>query len=87
MHRQIDALAVVIANAVTTLNPSVVVLGGYLRALDAAAPGRLHRRTARRTLPALHEQVEIRRAALGDDLLLIGAAELAFARLFAEPLR
>ena len=37
------------------------------------------------TIP-LGETIGIRRAELGSDLLLIGAAELPFARLFADPL-
>jgi predicted NBD/HSP70 family sugar kinase len=81
VKRQIDALAVTVANAVHLLNPSRVVLGGFLATLFSAAPGRLQARVDARTLPALDEHVDIRRAELGADLLSIGAAELPFARL------
>lgn len=82
VHRQVDALAIAIANAVNVLNPARIVLGGFLSALAAAAPSRLEKRVAERALPLLGERVDIRRAELGSDLLLIGAAELAFAPLF-----
>jgi predicted NBD/HSP70 family sugar kinase len=86
VDRQIDHLAVALGTAVNLLNPSRIVLGGFLAALAAADPELLDRRVAQHTLPALGEQVEIRRAELGSDLLMIGAAELAFERLFADPL-
>ncbi|MDQ1513449.1 MAG: hypothetical protein QOC59_1291 [Microbacteriaceae bacterium] len=82
VHRQVDALAVAIGNAVNVLNPSRIVLGGFLSALVAAARERLENRVAVHALPLLGERVDIRRAELGSNLLLIGAAELAFAPLF-----
>jgi predicted NBD/HSP70 family sugar kinase len=82
VRRQVDALAVAIGSAVNVLNPARIVLGGFLSALAAAAPKRLDERVARHALPLLGERVDIRRAELGSDLLLIGAAELAFAPLF-----
>jgi predicted NBD/HSP70 family sugar kinase len=83
VHRQVDALAVTVGNAVNVLNPGRIILGGFLSALAAVAPTRLQKRVAAHALPLLGEPVDIRRAELGSDLLLIGAAELAFARLFA----
>ncbi len=85
VRRQVDALATAIGSAVAVLNPARVVLGGFLSALAATAPARLRREVAARTLPALGEPVDVRRAELGADLLLIGAAELAFAPLLTSP--
>jgi predicted NBD/HSP70 family sugar kinase len=86
VRRQIDALAVALASVINLLNPSRIVLGGFLSALTAATPGRLADVVATRALPLPDEPVDIRRAELGSDLLLIGAAELPFTRLFADPL-
>jgi predicted NBD/HSP70 family sugar kinase len=86
VRRQIDALAVALASVVNLLNPGRIVLGGFLSALTAATPGRLADMVATRALPLPDEPVDIRRAELGSDLLLIGAAELPFTRVFADPL-
>ena len=86
VDRQIDHLAVAIANAVNLLNPGRFVLGGFLSALVAVDRPRLERAVAERTLPLPGERIEIVQAELGSDLLLIAAAELPFARLFADPL-
>ena len=86
VRRQVDVLAAAIGDAVAVLNPARVVLGGFLSALAAAAPTRLRRAVAMRELPTLGESVDVRRAELGSDLLLIGAAEPAFAGLLSvEP--
>jgi predicted NBD/HSP70 family sugar kinase len=86
IERQIDHLAVAIANAVNLLNPARFVLGGFLSALAAVGRPLLERAVAERTLPLPDERIEIVQAELGSDLLLIAAAELPFARLFADPL-
>jgi predicted NBD/HSP70 family sugar kinase len=86
VERQVDALAITIGNAVNILNPSRVVLGGFLSALLAAAPARLEQQVAARVLPSLGERVDLRRAELGSDLLSIAAAEIPFARLLNESL-
>lgn len=85
VERQVNALATAIANAVTVLNPARVVLGGSLSALAAVAGQRLDALVADRALPGIDERVEIRRGELGSRILLIGAAELAFAPLLADP--
>lgn len=82
---QVDVLATAIANAVTVLNPARVVLGGFLSALAAVAGPRLDQLVAERALPGIGERVEIRRSELGNRIMLIGAAELAFAPLLADP--
>ena len=82
---QVDALASAIANAVTVLNPARVILGGFLSALAAVAGERLEQLVADRALPGIDERVELRRSELGSRIMLIGAAELAFAPLLADP--
>ena len=83
--RQIDALAAALGTAVNMLNPSRIVLGGFLAALAAVDQARIERRLKEHVLPALGEHMTLHRAALGYDLLLIGAAELPFEQLFADP--
>ena len=85
VERQLAYLAVGIRNAVNILNPKRVVLGGFLGVLLDAAPQVLEREVRAQSLKASAEQVDIVRAELGSDVLTIGAAELAFTRLIAEP--
>jgi predicted NBD/HSP70 family sugar kinase len=85
VSRQRRILSTALANAVNVLNPSVVVLGGFLATLaEQDLPGFL---AAVRTqaMPACGERLEIRPASLADDRLLVGAAELAFGPLLADP--
>lgn len=84
-ERQLDYLAVALRNAVNLLNPRLIVLGGFLASLYAVDPGCLDRMLASRPLAAARESVTIVRASLGSDLLLIGAAELVFEGLIADP--
>jgi predicted NBD/HSP70 family sugar kinase len=80
--RQLDLLAVALRNAVNLLNPRLVLLGGFLAALQGADPARLEQLGA---LAASAEGLGIRPAELGADLLMIGAGELAFEALIADP--
>lgn len=86
MQRQRRILAAALANSVNVLNPSIIVLGGFLailRDLDTAAFDDEVRSNA---LGAPAEGLEIQSAALGQDRLLIGAAEAVFELLLADPL-
>lgn len=83
--RQARVLASALANAVNVLNPSVVVLGGFLATLAALQGERLVDDVGALAMSESAEGLEIRPAALGQDRLLIGAAELAFADLLADP--
>jgi predicted NBD/HSP70 family sugar kinase len=85
VERQLDTLAVTLRNAINTLNPQLIVLGGFLGALYAVAPERLDRNVAAQSLPSARDSVRIARAELGTNLLMIGAAELAFEALLADP--
>jgi predicted NBD/HSP70 family sugar kinase len=83
--RQIDTLAVTLRNAINTLNPQLIVLGGFLGALYAVDSARLDERVAEQTLPSSRDSVRIARAELGSRLLMIGAAELAFESVLSDP--
>ena len=85
VERQVDQLAVALRTVVNAFDPSLVVLGGFLGSLLAAEPDRLLAGVTRQALPGPAEDVRLVRAALGADRLVIGAAELAFARLLDDP--
>jgi predicted NBD/HSP70 family sugar kinase len=87
LGRQQRILAVALANAINVFNPELVVLGGFLATLlewDAPAFESLVEAS---TVPAAFEGVAIRPAALRENRLLIGAAELALAPLLHDPAR
>ncbi|WP_353828681.1 ROK family transcriptional regulator [Agromyces sp. SYSU T0242] len=86
LRRQRRILATALANAVNVLNPSLVILGGFLATLAEQDPSALREAVAEQAMPAAMEDVELVVAALGEDRLMIGAAELAFSRLLADPL-
>jgi len=83
--RQRRILATALANAVNVLNPSVVVLGGFLAILAEHDLDGLRDAVAAQAMPASMEGLSIRTAVLAEDRLLIGAAELAFADLLRDP--
>jgi len=85
LRRQQGILAVALGNAVNVFNPELAVLGGYLATLLAWRPGELLEAVAAATIPAAMEGVSIVPAALREDRLLIGAAELAFRSLLRDP--
>ena len=85
VERQLGFLAVAVRNATNVFNPQLVVLGGFLGALTAAAPGRLEELVRAQALKASGESLQIARAELGSALLMVGAAELAFGPLLANP--
>ncbi|MGK9147454.1 ROK family protein [Plantibacter flavus] len=83
--RQARTLGRALAGTVNILDPQLVVLGGHLGIVLELASDDLHDAVRERALEPPFEDVAIVRAALGQDLLLIGAAELAFDRLIADP--
>lgn len=86
LDRQRRILATALANAVNVLNPSLVILGGFLATLADLDPDALRAAMAAQAMPAAVEDVDVRVAALGEDRLMIGAAEAAFGGLLADPL-
>jgi predicted NBD/HSP70 family sugar kinase len=87
VHRQLDHLAVAARTAVNLFDPELVVLGGYLGVLHEFAPERLPAALSRSALRGPGAGVRIARASLGDDLLVVGAAQLALSRVLRDPAR
>jgi len=85
VRRQLELLSVALGTALTLFNPRLIVLGGFLATIYQADGAVLDRAVARATLPETLEGVQITRTSLGSDILLIGAAELAFEPLLADP--
>jgi predicted NBD/HSP70 family sugar kinase len=85
VERQLDFLAVALRNAINTLNPEMIVLGGFLSPLYAAGKDHLDALIARPGLVAPRESVTIVRSELGVNRLMIGAAELAFEGILDDP--
>jgi predicted NBD/HSP70 family sugar kinase len=81
-----DWLGFGVANLVNIFNPETVIFGGSLRDVYLAAAAQVRSRINRNGLPACREHVRLRTPELGDDATLLGAAELAFQRLLADPL-
>jgi predicted NBD/HSP70 family sugar kinase len=75
-----------VANLVNIFNPESVLFGGSLRDVYLAAAAQVRSRVNRNALAACREHLRLRTPELGDDAPLIGAAELAFERLLADPL-
>jgi predicted NBD/HSP70 family sugar kinase len=79
----LDLLGIVVRNAVNLFNPSVVVLSGFLASLHGAAGD--DRALLAGAIRSARETVRIQDAALGADQLMVGAAEIVFAGLIADP--
>ncbi|CAN5423119.1 ROK family transcriptional regulator [soil metagenome] len=86
LARQRRILATALANAVNVLNPSVVVLGGFLATIAERDLEGLTAAVGAHATPASMEGLDIRVAVLAEDRLLIGAAEAAFADILSDPL-
>lgn len=84
--RQRRILSTALANAVNVLNPQVVVLGGFLATLATWDLPELTDLVRAQSMPANAADVALLPAALGEDRLLIGAAEAAFSELLRDPL-
>lgn len=87
VERQLGYLGIAVRTAINTLNPRLIVLGGFLADLYAADPGKLNNSLAARPLAASGESVQVVPAELGSDILMVGAAELAFSELLADPVK
>lgn len=85
LNRQARVLAIALGNAINMLNPRLIVLGGFLRVFPAYAAAVLREELARHTMGAPRDLVQVVPATLGADTLFIGAAEMAFAPVLADP--
>jgi predicted NBD/HSP70 family sugar kinase len=81
-----DWLGIGVANLINLFNPGMVIFGGMLRDVYPGAAPQVRQRIATNVLPVARERVRLRTSALGDDSTLVGAAELGFADLMADPL-
>jgi len=81
-----DWLGFGLANLINIFDPEMVIFGGTLRDVYLAAAAQVRSRLNSMALTAAREHVRLRTPQLGDDAVLIGAAELAFERLLADPL-
>lgn len=86
VDREADVLAFGIANLISVFNPEAVVLGGFLGDIYAARQDRIRAGVRANAFAPLGDNLRIERAKLGDDLLLVGAAELVFAPLLHDPI-
>lgn len=78
-------LGIGIGVLVNVLNPRMIVLGGLYARTDPFVRHIVEAELARHSLPAPRAQVQIVPATLGVDAPLVGAAELAFEPLLADP--
>ncbi|GGS51979.1 hypothetical protein GCM10010156_08280 [Planobispora rosea] len=81
-----DWLGLGVANLVNIFNPEMVIFGGMLREVYLGAAAQVRSRLATDALPPAREHLRLRTSALGDDATLVGAAELAFTKVLADPL-
>ncbi len=78
-------LGIGLGGLVNVLNPSLVVLGGLHGRIHPFVRDALEAELARHSLPAPRRLVRVVPATLGVDAPLVGAAELAFEPLLADP--
>ncbi|KTR02825.1 ROK family transcriptional regulator [Curtobacterium luteum] len=85
VDRQVSALATALRNAIHTVNPEVVVLGGFLGVLLTHVGDRILDAVRAQSMPGTADRLRIVPAALGDDVLTRGAAEVGFRELLRDP--
>ncbi|NBU22843.1 MAG: ROK family transcriptional regulator [Actinobacteria bacterium] len=83
--KQLEALAVAVANFVNIFNPETVVLAGFLSSLYRFDQKYFHMVLKKHALPALLEGLQVFVGELGSNALAIGASEMVFEDLIAEP--
>ncbi|MFC0556411.1 ROK family protein [Planotetraspora thailandica] len=75
-----------VANLVNVFNPEMVIFGGTLREMYLGSAAQVRSQINVATLAATREGLRLRTSGLGDDAPLMGAAELAFGQVLADPL-
>ena len=81
-----ESLGFAVANMVNLLNPRLVVMGGSLEDVLTLAQVQVEAALDQHAMAAARSMVELRASGLGEDGSLLGAAELAFGPLMADPL-
>lgn len=85
LTRQVGVLSTALTNFVNAFAPEVVVLSGYLGVLLATSRETLSDAVRVEPVGAEGRQVRLERARMRSRLMQIAPAELAFARLLADP--
>ncbi|NYF11695.1 putative NBD/HSP70 family sugar kinase/biotin operon repressor [Leifsonia sp. AK011] len=85
VERQVRFLIVALRNAANVFNTRRVVLGGFLGSLYGVVPEQFAPIVDKSPMIGGGAGVEVQRASLGPSILMVGAAELAFAPLLADP--
>lgn len=80
-------LAIALGNVANILNLELIVFGGFLQSLYAVDPAGLTADVCARTMRGPGADVRLAEASLGANILVVGAAELVFAGLIADPAR
>jgi predicted NBD/HSP70 family sugar kinase len=78
-------LGIGLAGLINVFNPRLVVMGGLFGRIHPFVADALEAELGRRTLAGSHALVRVVPARLGVDAPLLGAAELAFGPLLADP--
>jgi predicted NBD/HSP70 family sugar kinase len=84
-RKQIEALGIATANLANIFNPEVFVLAGFLRFLYRFDQNYFHRVIEKHAIPAVMEGMQIFVNELGTNSLAIGASELVFQEVIADP--
>jgi predicted NBD/HSP70 family sugar kinase len=85
LDRQADALATGIASLLNIFAPARVILGGHVGALFEARGDRIHGAVTSQALAPVGEEASLVRNVLRERMVPIGAAQLAFGPLLADP--
>lgn len=85
IRRQLDYFGVALRSIVNGLNPHCVVLGGFLGTLWKVVGEAEIKHSIGNTLPGGLDDLTLRHTALGDEILLVGAAELVFRPIIEDP--
>jgi predicted NBD/HSP70 family sugar kinase/biotin operon repressor len=85
LERQAGYLGIALGGAINLMNPRLIVLGGFLRVFPELAADALNAAVARHSLRTPRDLVRVVPASLASETLTIGAAELAFAPVLANP--
>jgi predicted NBD/HSP70 family sugar kinase len=86
LHGVGNWLGLGVANLVNVFNPEMVIFGGTLREMYLGSAAQVRSQINIATLGASREGLRLRTSGLGDDAPLMGAAELAFGQVLADPL-
>lgn len=87
IEKKIQALGFALASLVNIFNPQVILLSGFLQPLFQANDYSLLSKMRQNAVAGSREHVQIRTTELGGRILEIGAAQLAFSDLIADPAR